>query len=70
MKKELNTRLKEFRARKDLNQQDLANLVGARRETIVRLEKGEYNPSLELAMDIAKVFEVSVSDIFWYEDEK
>ena len=43
--------------------------MGVRRETIIRLEKGQYNPSLKLAMDIAKVFGVSVEDIFSFEDE-
>lgn len=61
---ELKTKLKEYRAKLDMKQGDLAEKVGVRRETIIRLEKGQYNPSLKLAMDIAKVFGVSVEDIF------
>ena len=52
----------------DLKQSDLAELVGVRRETIVNLERGKYNPSLKLAMDIAKVFHVTVEDLFSYDD--
>ena len=66
---ELKTKLKEYRAKLDMKQGDLAEEVGVRRETIIRLEKGQYNPSLKLAMDIAKVFGVSVEDIFSFEDE-
>lgn len=66
---ELKTKLKEYRAKLDMKQGDLAEQVGVRRETIIRLEKGQYNPSLKLAMDIAKVFGVSVEDIFSFEDE-
>jgi len=50
----MKTRIKEFRARYDLTQEELAKKVGVRRETIVFLEKGKYNPSLKLAYDIAK----------------
>ena len=50
----LTTRIKEYREMQDLKQSDLAELVGVRRETIVNLERGKYNPSLKLAMDIAK----------------
>lgn len=66
---ELKTKLKEYRAKLDMKQGDLAEKVGVRRETIIHLEKGQYNPSLKLAMDIAKVFGVSVEDIFSFEDE-
>lgn len=66
---ELKTKLKEYRAKLDMKQGDLAEKVGVRSETIIRLEKGQYNPSLKLAMDIAKVFGVSVEDIFSFEDE-
>ena len=51
----MKTRIKELRAKHDLTQVDLAKKVGVRRETIVFLEKGKYNPSLKLAYDIAKV---------------
>lgn len=60
----LKTRIKEYRAKHDLKQEDLAKLVGVRRETIGNLENGRYNPSLKLAMDIAKIFECTVEDIF------
>ena len=48
---------------------ELAEMVGARRETIVHLESGRYNPSLKLAMDIAKVFGVTVEDLFVFTEE-
>ena len=51
----LRTKVKEYRERAGLKQSELAALVGARRETIVHLENGRYNPSLKLALDIAKV---------------
>ncbi len=52
-----------------MKQEELAEKVGVRRETISALEKGKYNPSLKLAMDIAKVFDKKVEDIFhFYED--
>lgn len=62
------TKLKEYRERDDLKQAELAELVGVRRETIVNLEKGKYNPSLKLAMDIAKVFHTTVEELFIYTD--
>ena len=61
----LSTKLKEYREAKGLKQADLAELVGVRRETIVNLEKGKYNPSLKLAMDIAKVFHTTVEELFF-----
>jgi putative transcriptional regulator len=60
----MNNRIKEYRARLDLTQDDLAKKVNVRRETIVFLEKNKYNPSLRLAYEIAKVFECSIEDIF------
>ena len=60
--------MKEYRARFGLKQEDLANLVGVRRETIGSLENGKYNPSLKLAMDIAKAFQTTVEDIFEFVD--
>ena len=62
------TKIKEYRERAGYKQSELAELVGARRETIVHLENGRYNPSLKLAMDIAKVFRVTVVDLFEFED--
>ena len=57
------TKIKEYRENTDMKQAELAELVKARRETIVHLENGKYNPSLKLAMDIAKVFGVSVEEL-------
>lgn len=64
----LSTKLKEYREAKGLKQADLAELVGVRRETIVNLEKGKYNTSLRLAMDIAKVFHTTVEELFFFDD--
>jgi putative transcriptional regulator len=64
------TRIKEFRARHDLTQDDLAKSVGVRRETILYLEKGKYNPSLMLAHQIAQTLKNTIEDIFIFEDEK
>ncbi|MBO5318583.1 MAG: helix-turn-helix transcriptional regulator [Ruminococcus sp.] len=66
---ELITKMKEYRAKTSMKQGELAELVGVRRETIIRLEKGQYNPSLKLAMDIAKVFGVTVEEIFEFTEE-
>ena len=63
----IKNRIREYRARYDMKQEDLARLVGVRRETIRNLEKGRYNPSLVLAWNIAKVFQVSIEDVFTVE---
>lgn len=60
----MNNRIKELRARFNLTQLDLAQKAGVRRETIVFLEKGKYNPSLKLAHDISKVFESTIEEVF------
>ena len=60
----IKTRIKEYRAKHDMTQEDLAKLVGVRRETIYHLEAGKYNPSLVLAHSIAKVFDVAIEDMF------
>lgn len=65
----LKTRIKELRAARGMDQAQLAELVGVRRETIGRLESGQYNPSLKLAMDIAKVFGLTVEDVFTFTEE-
>lgn len=65
----LKTNLKEYRAKYNMKQEDLAEKVGVRRETIGNLENGKYNPSLKLAMDIAKVFGVSVEILFEFVEE-
>lgn len=62
------TKIKELRTSLNISQEELAEKVGVRRETIVRLEKGAYNPSLKLAMDIANVFGKSVEEIFRFEN--
>lgn len=59
--------LKKYRMEAGLTQEDLADKVDVRRETIVRLEAGRYNPSLKLAIDISRVLGVSIEAIFEYE---
>ena len=66
----LKTKIKEYREKAGLKQSELAEMVSARRETIVHLENGRYNPSLKLAMDIAKVFHVTVEDLFEFVDDE
>lgn len=65
----IKNRIKEYRAKYDLKQEDLAKKVGVRRETIGNLENGKYNPSLVLAWNIAKEFGVKIEDIFTVEEE-
>ena len=65
----IRVRIKELRARFDLTQEQLAIKVGVRRETIVFLEKGKYNPSLKLAHDIASVFESTIEEVFIFDDQ-
>ncbi|MGD6850498.1 MAG: helix-turn-helix transcriptional regulator [Candidatus Bathyarchaeia archaeon] len=64
----MRTRIKELRARHNLTQEDLARKVGVRRETILFIEKGEYNPSLKLAHDIAKALQTTIDDLYIFED--
>lgn len=64
----IKNRIKEYRARHDMKQEELAKKVGVRRETIGNLEKGKYNPSLVLAWNIAKVFDVAIEEIFTVEE--
>ncbi len=61
------TRIKEFRARYNLTQEELASMVGVRRETIVHLEKGKYNPSLQLAHDLAVALKTAIVELFIFE---
>ncbi len=63
----MKTRIKELRARHNLTQEDLARKVGVRRETIVFLEKGRYNPSLQLAHDVAKALKSTIEEIFIFD---
>ena len=65
----LKTKIKEYREKAGLKQSELAELVSSRRETIVHLENGRYNPSLKLAMDIAKVFHVTVEELFEFVED-
>ena len=62
------TKIKEYREKTGMKQAELAERVNARRETIVHLENGKYNPSLKLAMDIANVFGVTVEELFEFKD--
>jgi putative transcriptional regulator len=65
----VNTRIKELRARYNLTQKELAKKVGVRRETIVFLERGKYNPSLKLAHDVAKVLDTTIEELFIFDDD-
>lgn len=65
----MKTRIKEFRARYDLTQEDLAKKVGVRRETILFIEKGKYNPSLKLAYDISKQLKTTIDELFIFEED-
>ena len=64
----LHTQVKEHRVRLGLTQAKLAEAVGIRRETIVFLEAGKYNPSLKLAMDVARELGMTVEELFSFED--
>lgn len=66
----MKNRIKEFRARHNLKQEELAAKVGVRRETIVYLEKGKYNPSLMLAAKVAFALKSSIDEIFVFEKEE
>ena len=65
----LETKIRALRLERGMDQAELARLVGGRRETIGRLEKGQYNPSLKLAMDIAKVFGRTVEEVFTFQED-
>jgi putative transcriptional regulator len=65
----MKTHIKELRARYDLTQEDLAKKIGVRRETILFIEKGNYNPSLKLAHDIAKALQTTIDELFIFEEE-
>ena len=64
----IKTRIREYRAKTNMKQEELAALVGVRRETIGHLENGKYNPSLKLAFDLARVFQTTVEDLFEISD--
>ena len=65
----MKNRITELRKTKHLTQQDLADLLGVTRQTIISLERGRYNPSITLAFKLAKTFEMHIEDIFIYEEE-
>jgi len=65
----MRTRIKELRARHNLTQDDLAKKVGVRRETVLYLEKGKYNPSLKLAHDVATALKTTIDTLFLFDDE-
>ena len=65
----MRTLMKEYRARAGLTQEKLAEIVGVRRETIIFLEKGKYNPSLKLARNIARTLGAGIEEIFIFDDE-
>ena len=66
----LYNRLKEYRARLGVNQQEMGPLAGVSRQTISQIERGDYSPSVTLALKIAKICNVSVEDIFSYEEDE
>jgi putative transcriptional regulator len=61
------TKLKVYRAMHNLTQEDLAEAIGITRQTVIAMEKGQYNPSLHLAFKIAHYFKVKIEDVFFYE---
>ncbi len=64
---EFKCNLKKYRLLQELTQEQLAEQVGVRRETIMRLEAGKYNPSLKLAIDISRAVKVPIEDIFIFD---
>jgi hypothetical protein ELI_1748 len=63
-------RLKEYRSSQRINQTELGKLAGVSRQTISLIERGDYSPSVTLALKIARIFQVSVEDIFMYEEDE
>jgi len=66
----LKNRVEEFRRQNNENQEDLANIVGVSRQTIISIEKGKYNPSILLAFKIANHYQKSIEEIFIYEENE
>jgi len=64
----MKTRIREYRARQNLTQEKLAEMVGIRRETIIFLEQGKYNPSLRLAHGVARALQATIEDLFIFDD--
>jgi len=65
----MRTRVKEYRARYDLTQEQLAQKVGVRRETILYMEAGKYVPSLKLAHDVAAALHATIEELFLFDEE-
>jgi len=63
------TRVKEYRAKHNLTQEKLAEMVGIRRETIIFLEQGKYNPSLKLAYNVARALKTTIDKVFIFDDD-
>lgn len=66
----MENKLEELRGELDITQEDLASSLGVSRQTVISIEKGRYNPSLVLAFKIANYFEMSIEDVFLFEEEK
>lgn len=66
----MKTRIKEYRAKLNLTQERLAEMVGVRRETIIFLEQGRYNPSLRLAHNVARALQTTIEELFIFEDNE
>ncbi|TET45479.1 MAG: transcriptional regulator [Dehalococcoidia bacterium] len=66
----MKTRIKEYRMRRSLTQERLAEMVGVRRETIIFLEQGKYNPSLRLAHNVARALQTTMEELFIFEDKE
>jgi putative transcriptional regulator len=64
----MKTRIKEYRAKHGLTQEKLAELAGVRRETIIFLEQGKYNPSLKLAYNISKILNAPIEELFIFDE--
>jgi putative transcriptional regulator len=64
----MKTRIREYRAKHNLTQEKLAEMVGVRRETIIFLEQGKYNPSLKLAHNVARVLKTTIDEIFMFDE--
>ena len=65
----MENRVKVYRAMKDITQEGLAKAVGVSRQTVIAIEKGNYNPSLELAFKIVRFFNAKIEDVFVYGDD-
>ncbi|MDD2445095.1 MAG: helix-turn-helix transcriptional regulator [Candidatus Nanoarchaeia archaeon] len=66
----MKTRIKELRAKYNLTQEQLANKIGVRRETILFIESGKYNPSLKLAFQISRVLKSNVNEVFFFSEKE